>query len=94
MPITKSAKKSLRQSIKRRKRNLWRKKKIKELFKKITNLAKQKKLDEAKGLLHQYYQAIDKAVKTKVLKENTGRRKKSRLSIWLNQLEQSLSEKN
>ena len=84
MPITKSARKSLRQSLKRQKRNLHYKKKMKEVYKKITRLAESKKIEEAKALLGQYYKAVDKAAKTNVLKKNTAGRKKSRLSAWLN----------
>ena len=93
MPITKAAQKSLRQNTRRRKENLLRKKRIKKVYKEIIGLAKEKKLDKAKTQLGQYYKAVDKAVKTKVLKKNTARRKKSRLSTWLNQLTQSSVKK-
>lgn len=83
MPITKSAKKSLRQSKGRKKRNLQRKKKIKNLVKEIRNLVAQKKITEAKKLLPQLYQALDKAAKVKTIKKNTASRKKSRLTKLL-----------
>lgn len=83
MPITKSAKKALRQSVQRKKRNLQRKRKIKDLIKEIRNLVAQKKITEAKKLLPQLYQALDKAAKVKTIKKNTASRKKSRLTKLL-----------
>lgn len=79
MPIKKSAKKALRQSKKRRIRNLKKTKEMKDAIKKIVKLANEKKTDEAKKILPLAYKAIDKAVKTGILKKNAGGRKKSRL---------------
>jgi len=84
MPITKSAKKALRQNIKRRKRNLGKKIKIKKLIKEIRLLVTQKKLEEAKKLLPQVYKILDKAAKVGVIKKNTADRKKSRLAKLIN----------
>ena len=84
MPITKSAKKALRQSEKRRIKNLRQKREIKGLFKQITKLVSEKKLDETKPLLPQYYKKLDKAAKTNLLKKNTASRKKSRLTNLIN----------
>ncbi len=66
MPITKSAKKALRQSIKRKTANNRRKKVMKDAIKsvKVETLA-------------QTYKAIDKAVKAGVLKKSTAARRKS-----------------
>ena len=83
MPITKSAKKALRQSVQRKKRNLQRKRKIKDLVKEVHNLVAQKKITEARKLLPQLYQALDKAAKVKTIKKNTASRKKSRLTKLL-----------
>lgn len=80
MPITKSAKKALRQSKKRRERNLAYKKKIKSLIKEAENLVSQKKIKEVKKLLPQIYKALDKAAKVGVIKKNTATRKKSRIT--------------
>jgi len=80
MPITKSAKKALRQSLRRRKRNLRRKNTMKDIIKRIRKLAAEKKIKEAKQLLPLAYKAIDKAAKTGVIKKNTAARKKSRLA--------------
>ena len=49
MPITKSAKKALRQSLRRRARNLIYKKKIKNLLKEVKILISQKKVKEDKS---------------------------------------------
>ena len=84
MPITKSAKKALRQNIKRRQRNIKRKGKVKNLQKKILSLVSEKKIEEAKKVLPQFYQALDKAVKSKTIKKNTASRKKSRVSQLIN----------
>lgn len=80
MPITKSAKKALRQSLKRRARNIQKKEKIKKLLKEVRNLVSQKKIKEAKSLLPQVYKFLDKAAKTGLIKKNTASRKKSRIT--------------
>lgn len=80
MPITKSAKKALRQSERRRVRNVKKKKKIKNLIKEIKSLISQKKIEEAKKLLPQVYKVLDKAVKTGLIKKGTADRKKSRIA--------------
>lgn len=80
MPITKSAKKAFRQNITRRRRNLEKKEKIKSLVKKVRKLVALQKKDEAASLIPQLYKAIDKAVKTGVLKKNTAARRKSRFA--------------
>lgn len=80
MPITKSAKKALRQSIKRRARNLIYKKKIKLALKQARALVSAGKQKEAKQLLPKIYKALDKAAKKGVIKKNTASRKKSRIT--------------
>jgi len=80
MPITKSAKKALRQNIKRRTRNLVYKKKMKALIKKVRDLVLEKKNEEAKKLLPQVYKILDKTAKVGIIKKNTASRKKSRLT--------------
>lgn len=84
MPIIKAKKKDLRQSAKRKARNLKRKKEMKELIKKIKDFSIQGKTDEAKELLPGAYKAIDKAAKTAVIKDNTASRKKARISRLAN----------
>ena len=84
MPITKSAKKALRQNVKRRARNLIYKKKMRNLIKKVRNLVLEKKNEEAKKLLPQIYKTLDKSAKVGVIKKNTASRKKSRLTKLCN----------
>ena len=79
MPITKSAKKALRQSLRKRAHNLFYKNKIKALFKKVRSLVLQKNIEEAKKLLPSIYKILDKAAKENVIKKNTADRKKSRI---------------
>jgi small subunit ribosomal protein S20 len=74
MPITKSAKKALRASKRKRVFNLARKSALKTSLKELHAVA-----GSDKELLSKAYQAIDKAVKRGVLKKNTAARKKSRL---------------
>ena len=80
MAITKAAKKAHRQSLKRRERNLINKKKIKSLIKQVRSLVERKKIKEAKNLLPQVYQTLDKVAKTGYLKKGTADRMKSRLT--------------
>ena len=83
MPITKSAKRAINQSLRRRVRNLQKKKKMKDRLKEVRSLILQKKIEEAKKLLPQVYKSLDKAVKIGVIKKNTASRKKSRITKLL-----------
>lgn len=83
MPITKSAKKALRQSLRRRARNIQKKEKIKNLLKEVKKLISQKKNEEAKKLLPRVYKLLDKAAKTGLIKKNTAARKKSRVARFI-----------
>lgn len=83
-PITKSAKKALRQNKKRRVQNIRQKKAFKDIIKNIRKLALENKKKEAEKLLPKAYKAIDKAVKTGIIKKNTAARKKSRLTKLVN----------
>ncbi|MEK7139004.1 MAG: 30S ribosomal protein S20 [Patescibacteria group bacterium] len=77
MPITASAKKALRQSLRRRAENLRRKNNYKGLLKEFRSLAATGKKDEAKKLLPKVYKALDKAAKTNVIAKNKAARLKS-----------------
>ena len=79
MPITKSAKKALRGSKKKRVFNLRRKNEMNSVVKEYKKLVLAKKADEAKKLIPKLQKAIDKAKKRGVIKKNTASRKKSRL---------------
>lgn len=84
MPIKESAKKALRQAKKHRVLNLARQKAAKDIVKKIKKMAIAGQKEEAKKLMAQAYQAIDKATKRGVIKKNTAARKKSRLMKLIN----------
>jgi small subunit ribosomal protein S20 len=79
MAITKSAKKEIRGSAKKRVFNLRTKRDMKESVKDLeTSISGDKK--ELKTKLSLAYKKIDKAVKRGVIKKGTGDRKKSRLT--------------
>ena len=80
MAITKSAKKALRQSIRRKEKNLVYKDKMKNLIKEVRSLVLEKKSKEAENLLSIIYQILDKTAKVGVIKKNEANRKKSRLT--------------
>lgn len=80
MPITQSAKKALRGSMRKKQINDRRSKSMKDAIKKVEKLAKGDTKAEAKKLVPIAYAAIDKAAKQGVIKKNTAARKKSRLS--------------
>ena len=83
MPNIASAKKALRQSIRRRVRNVEKKDAYKKAVKEYRKLISSKKLDEAKALLSKAFQALDKAAKTNVIKKNKASRLKSRMAKHL-----------
>lgn len=80
MPITKSAKKALRKSRRRRERNLIKIEAYKKLVAKYKKQVADKNFEEAKKLLPQVYKALDKAAKTNVIAKNKASRLKSRLA--------------
>lgn len=86
MPITKSAKKALRQNKKRRARNLKQSRAFKDEVKSLKKFIAAKDKKNANELLPSVYKTIDKAVKTNVLKKNTASRIKSRLTKIVNKL--------
>ena len=79
MPITKSAKKAIRGSERKRAFNDRNKRSMKEAIKKIEKISKTDKSAAGKAL-SSAFSAIDKAAKRGVIKKNTAARKKSRLS--------------
>ena len=80
MPNIKSARKKLRQNIKRNLINHSIKRRILTTKKKIDISLKNKELLLIKENLSNFYKFIDKAVSKKVIKKNTAARQKSRLS--------------
>ena len=84
MPITSSAKKALRVAGKKKVFNTRRRNAVDGALKTIKKLIKENKIKEAEKMLPEVYTAIDKAVKIKYLKKNTGARYKSRITLFLN----------
>jgi small subunit ribosomal protein S20 len=79
MPITQSAKKAIRGSLRKKAFNDRRKRVMKETIKKFEKLVKTDKAG-AEKMLSTAFQVIDKAAKKGVIKKNNAANKKSRLS--------------
>lgn len=79
MPITQSAKKAIRGSLRKKAFNDARRRAMKEIVKKVEKLAKTDKA-EARKVLSSAFATIDKAAQKGVIKKNNAARKKSRLS--------------
>jgi len=79
MPITKSAKKAVQSSRRKKAFNDQRKRAMKEIIKKIEKMVKTNKA-EAGQMLSSAFKAIDKAAQKGTIKKNTAARRKSRLS--------------
>ena len=77
MPVTASAKKALRQSIRRKAKNLMRKNAYKDSIKEFKKLIDASKNSDAVKLLSKVYKTLDKASKTNVIKKNKAARLKS-----------------
>jgi len=86
MAITKSAKKAIRSSARKRIFNLRRKEALRDSTKAFTKALAGKDKAEAQKLLSSAYAAIDKAKKRGVIKPNTAARKKSRLARALSRV--------
>ena len=84
MPIITSAKKALRVAERKQVFNARRKNKIDSVLKDLKKLLKENKVKDAEKMLPEMYKAIDKAVKIKFLKKNTGARLKSRITTLVN----------
>ena len=81
MPIIKSAKKKLRQDIKRTKLN----KRYELAYKKAVDaIRKKQKGQKSEKLLKEAYQAIDKAAKKKIIHKNKASRLKAKVARLLN----------
>lgn len=86
MPITKSAKKALRQNKRRQALNIKRKESLKKTLRQFQRLVSDKKIKEAKEYLPRAYKMLDKSAKWGIIKKNNASRKKSRLAAQLNKL--------
>lgn len=76
----------MKQNIKRRARNFPVRSELKTLFKKVLDLIKDGKADEAQKLMPKVYSIIDMACKKQILHPNNAARKKSRIARALNEL--------
>lgn len=85
MPRTKSAKKALRQAVKRRQRNLKKKQEIKKLIKLVKQSVAAADQVQAQEQLRRLYKQLDKATKT-FLHPNKAARLKARLSRRVNRV--------
>ena len=83
MPITQSAKKAYRQSIRRRARNMQNIKAVKGVIKSYKKLLVTSR-EEAQKTLPQVYARIDKLAKTHYINKRKADRMKSRLARKLN----------
>ena len=86
MANTSSAKKAQRAALRRRVYNARRKKTVKDALRDISKLIQAKSTDKALALLPVFQKAVDKAVKSAVLKKNTAARMKSRIAKQLRTL--------
>jgi len=86
MPITKSAQKALRQNKRRRTRNVKQSRSLKGEIKSLKKLMAVRDKRGAGEVLPKVYKALDKAVKTNLIKKNTASRLKSRLTKTINKL--------
>ncbi|MFA6435853.1 MAG: 30S ribosomal protein S20 [Candidatus Gracilibacteria bacterium] len=80
MPILKSAKKALKQNIKRRARNFDTRRTVKESMKDSLETLEKMTPEEANKALQKAYKIIDMAAKKRIFHKNTAARKKSRLA--------------
>jgi small subunit ribosomal protein S20 len=79
MPITQSAKKAIRGSLRKKAFNDARKRAMKEVIKKVEKLVKTDKAGATK-MLPGAFKIIDKAAQKGTIKKNNAARKKARLS--------------
>jgi small subunit ribosomal protein S20 len=85
MPHTKSAKKRLRQTTKRRLRNRATKKVLKNQIKGVIGVAKAGTADDVQKEYNKAAKKLDQAAAKRVIHPNTAARKKAQLARLLNQ---------
>jgi len=84
MPRTKTAKKALRQNVRRRKQNLGRKKQLRDALKTYRAALAAGEKDKAREALPRVYQTLDKLAKVHILKRGKAKRMKSRMAKKIN----------
>ncbi len=80
MATTLSAKKRIRQNLKRRGRNRWRKAQVKDAVKAYTDALRQGDRAAATECLRVVYKKLDRIAATGAMHQNAAARKKSRLA--------------
>jgi small subunit ribosomal protein S20 len=80
VPNTESAKKSVRQTARRRARNNWRKRRVKDQVTTLLDAIQSKDVANAEAELKKTAQLLDKIAATGTIHKNTAARKKSRLT--------------
>ena len=84
MPIKHAALKQIRKDRKRHSRNQAVRSELKTLTKRLLQLLKAQKLEEARSLIHVVASRYDRAASSRVIHANTAARYKSRLMQRLN----------
>ena len=79
-----SAKKRIRQNVKRNALNRWRKDRVKDAVRAFDLAIESGKFDEAQTLLNAAASTIDKVASTPAMHKNTAARRRSRLARKLN----------
>lgn len=83
MPVTRTAKKALRQNKTRYEKNVAARAELKKVIKGYKKLIEAKKMEEAAKELSLVFKKLDKSAKINLIKKNTASRLKSRLSAHL-----------
>ncbi|MEO2065560.1 SSU ribosomal protein S20P [Thermovibrio guaymasensis] len=91
MPNTKSAKKRLRQNIKRRERNRYYVRRMKTEAKKVLEAVAQKDLERAKEQLRVAMKWIERAAARGAIHKNEAARRQSRVASAVAKLEKELA---
>lgn len=86
MPNTESAKKRVRQNVKRRALNNWRKRRVKTQVKSFLDAVQVKDANTAESEFRKVCSVLDKVTCAGTIHKNTASRRKSRLARRLNEL--------
>jgi len=89
VPNTASAKKRVRQNVKRRSLNNWRKRRIKDQTKTFLKAIQEQNVEQAEAEYRKTCALLDKTACTSTMHRNTASRRKSRLSRRLNDLKKT-----
>ncbi|MFA5133318.1 MAG: 30S ribosomal protein S20 [Patescibacteria group bacterium] len=89
MPIKQNAKKALKQSLRRKEKNLAAKVEIKKMIKDARKMIDAKEIQKAEEAMKAIIQKLDKIAKSGYFKKNKSARLKSRLMTKLNTTKKS-----